>query len=171
MEDGSTIEGRIKDLDWKKGLIEKIKIEDMQGKKVKIKPEAIKHMYLAPSALSKMNAAADFLLDAQQWTATDLDKDILSKGYVYLEKSEVRIKKKTRTLMVQLLNPSYSDKIKVYFDPITGETASIGVAGIDVAGGLAKSYFVKKAGSKVAIELKKSVMTMSLKAFLAIAQA
>ncbi len=155
MDDGSEIKGNIKDLDAKKGLIEKIKILDADGKKLKITPDDINYMYVAPTAVSKLGSTIDLMKDASRWEDTDLDKDIINKGYVYLEKSDVRIRKKTRTLMVQLLNPSFSSKIKVYNDPITGETASVGIGGVKLAGGLAKSYFVKKAGEKVAFELKK----------------
>jgi len=46
---------------------------------------------------------------------------------------------------MQVLNPTFSAKVKVYYDPFASETASIGVAGIKVAGGDAKSYYFKKA--------------------------
>ncbi len=157
MENGDRIEATIKSFDWKKGLIEEVKIVDMNGKKVKIQAEDIKSMYLPPSGFSKFASAWDHIHDVSKWERNDLEADIITKGYSYMEKSEVRIKKKTRTLMVQLLNPSFSSNVKVYHDPITGETASLKVpgTGITVAGGLAKTFFVKKAGDKVAYELKK----------------
>ncbi len=155
MEKGKTIKGTIKDLDWKKGLIEEVKLLDMNDKKIKIKPEDISHMYLPPNGWSKMSKTFSFLNDATQWDNTDLDQDIISKGLTYLEKSDVRIKKKTRTLMLQLANPSFSSQYLVYHDPITGETASAGIGGVKLAGGVPKSYFVKRKGEKVATELKK----------------
>lgn len=155
MENGKVIKGTIKDLDWKKGLIKEIKLKDMNDEKIKIKPDDINHMYLPPNGWSKMANTFSFLNDATQWDNTDLDQDIISKGLAYLEKSEVRIKKKTFTLMLQMLNPSFSSQFKVYQDPITNETASASIGGIKVAGGAPKSYFVKKKGEKVAFELKK----------------
>ena len=82
-----------------------------------------------------------------------MNGDLIGNGYVYFEQSDVRIKKKTETLMLQLLNPHFSNKIRVYHDPLAKETASIGVGGIDVAGGLDKSYYVKT--DDVAVKLKK----------------
>lgn len=57
--------------------------------------------------------------------------------------------------MLQLMNPTFSKKIKVYNDPFAGETASVGIGGITVAGGLAKSYYIKKDGEDLARKIKK----------------
>jgi hypothetical protein len=143
MEDGSQIQGEVKDLDRKKGLIKEVKVKT-SGKKQKLKPANIKFMYLPPSGWDKLGKTLDFLSDAQQWDAVDLDKDIIGKGYVYFEKVPVRIKKKIRPMMMQLINPSFSGKTKVYFDPMAKETASLGVGGLTLAGGNEKSYYVRK---------------------------
>jgi hypothetical protein len=154
LEDGTELEGELKDLDRKKGLIEEVTLKDADGKKHKIKPEDIKHMYLPPSGLSKLAAAYEFLYDATQWDDNDLEKDIIGKGYAYFEKSDVQIKNKTKVLLLQLLNPSFSSKIRVYSDPFAGETASVGIGNVKLAGGDEKSYYVKK-GDKAAYKLKK----------------
>lgn len=155
LEDGTKVEGEIEDLDRQKSLIEEVTIKDAKGKKRKFKPAAIKCMYLAPSGWDKFSKSYEFLNDATQWGKTDLDKDIIGKGYAYFEKAEVKVSKnKTEVLMMQLLNPSFSNKIKVYFDPRAKETASLGVAGIKVAGGDAKSYYIKK-GDAIAFKLEK----------------
>lgn len=164
LDDGTELKGNIKDLDYKKGLIEDIKMKDLEGKKIKIKPEKIKHMYLPISALAKINKVLDVMHDAQQWESTDIDNDIINKGYAYFEKSTVKIKKKTRTLMLQLRNPSFCKKIKIYHDPLARETMGIGVAGITVAGGLDKSYYVKK-GDDPAYKLKKKDYNEEFKLF------
>ena len=59
-----------------------------------------------------------------------------------------------RVLLLQLLNPSFSSKIRVYSDPFAGETASVGIGGVKLAGGDEKSYYVKKE-DKPAYKLKK----------------
>lgn len=153
LKDGKEIQGNIKDLDRKKGLIKKVEIKDLDGKKLKLKPEDISHMYLPPSGLSKLVATMDFLHDAQKWDNKDLNADIIGKGYVYFEQSDVLIKKKKRTMLMQLLNPSFSSVVKVYHDPFAKETASFGVAGVTLAGGHDKSYYIKK--DNVAYLLKK----------------
>ena len=150
--DGTELQCTIKKLKFEKGLIEEMKIVDLNGDKIKIKPEDIDHMYLPPSGISKVTKFDNFLTDATMWN-DELDSDMFNLGYVYFEQSKVKIKKKTETLMVQLLNPDFSSKIKVYDDPLSKETGSVGIAGVKVAGGLAKSYYVKT--DDVAVRLKK----------------
>lgn len=157
LKDGTQLQGNIKDLDRKKGLIAEVVLENVDGssKKRKLKPSEIKHMYLPPSGWDKLGKSLDFLNDATQWDNVDLDKDIIGKGYVFFEQAPVRIGKKTRDLLLQLVNPSFSGKLKVYFDPLAKETTSLGVGGIQVAGGDEKSYFVRK-GDAAAYKLKKA---------------
>lgn len=143
LKDGKQVKGYIKDIDRKKGLIEEIKIKDLKGKKRKYKPEDIKFMYLPPSGFEKFGRTMSFLNDATKWKSTDLDKDIIGKGYVYFETTEVIRKKKQKTLLAQLLNPSFADVIRIYYDPFARETTSLNVGGIKVAGGNAKSYYIK----------------------------
>ncbi len=156
LKDGSEIQGYIKDIDRKKGLIKRIKIKDLDGKKHKLKAEEIDHMYLYPSGFSKFSKAYSFMSDATKWDNDTYSKGLFGDGYVLFEQSEVYLKKnkgKKRTLLLQLLNPSFSSKIKIYSDPYARETMSMGFGGIKVAGGIAKSYYVKK-GDDIAFRLK-----------------
>lgn len=154
MSDGTELKGVIKDLDRKKGLIEQVKIEDGNGDKHKIKPEDIDYMYLPPSGLDKLGNALDFLEDAQKWTDDKLDQDLLHQGYVYFENAKVKIKRKEMMLLMQLLNPTFSKVVKVYHDPKAGETTAVGIGGVTLHGGDAKSYFIKF-GDDVAFNLHK----------------
>jgi len=154
--DGKELKGTIDDIDRNKGLIEQIKVKDESGKKVKLKPEQVKFMYLPPSGLNKLAKAVDVIYDAKKWNSQRLNQDLIKQGYVYFELAKVRVKKSTEMLLVQLLNPSFSDKIKVYHDPRAKETASVGIGGISVAGGIAKSYYVLKNADDAAYKLTKS---------------
>lgn len=150
--DGTEMQCNLKKLKLEKGLVEEIKIEDLSGNKVKIKPEDIKHMYVMPSGFEKVSKTSEFLSNSTMWRS-DLDSDRFGLGYVYFEQAQVRIKKKTQTMMLQLVNPHFASKIRVYADPNAKETAGVGVGGIQVTGGLDKSYYVMK--DDVAVRLKK----------------
>ena len=150
------------DLNRKKGLISQVKIKDESGKLYKLTPDKIKYMYLAPSGLDKVGKALDVLTDATKWNDEKLDQDLIKQGYVYIEQSEVMLKKKKMVLLMQLLNPTSSKEVKIYHDPLAKETASVGIGGINVAGGDAKSYFVKK-GNGVAVKLEKKDYKKSFK--------
>lgn len=151
--DGTSLEGTIKGIKRKKGLIKSVKIEATDGKQHNLAAAKIKEMYLPPSGLAKFAQTMEFMNDATKWSNTDLNKDIINKGYVFFENAEVMVKKKKMTLLMQLLNPSFSNKIKVYHDPFARETMSASVGGVKVAGGNAKSYYIKD--KKVAYLLKK----------------
>lgn len=154
--DGTELEGIIKDVDRKKGLIKYIKIEDKIGRKHKLKPTAIVHMYLPSSGLDKLSKAISFLEDMKKWNKQKLNQDLLRQGYVYCENTQVLVKKKKRTMMLQLLNPEFSNEVRVFHDPMAKHTMGIGVAGINATGNIAKSYYVKKADEDVAHLIKKS---------------
>lgn len=156
MEDGAEKEGKLKGYKVDKGLIKEIKIRDENNKKVRIDPEKIKHMYIPPSKLGKLAQTLDAASDLTKIQDGELNQTYLTDGYVYMEKTEVQIKKKkTDSYMMQLINPQFSKKIKVYADPNAKETIGAGVGGMTLVGGLDKSYYIKKAGEDVAVRLKK----------------
>ncbi len=142
-EDGSEIQGTVKKVKRKKGLIKEINIKNKKGEKLTIPIEDIKYAYLPQSGWDKFMKADDFITDATQWEDGLYDKDRIKKGYAYFEKAEVKVKKKKMTLLMQLLNPGICSRMKVYHNPFAGETAGLGVAGVQVAGGKDKSYYVQ----------------------------
>lgn len=155
LNDGTELEGYLAKFKYEKGLIEEIKIEDTLGTKTKITPEDIAFFYVMPSGMDNLARKMDFATDATKWNNPDIDTDIINKGYIYFETAEVILKKnKTETLLMQLLNPTFSKSIKVYHDPRAKQSASLGVAGVNVAGGDAKSYYFKK-GDTPAIKVEK----------------
>lgn len=157
LTDGTEVSGTLKKFKYEKSLIEELVIVDsVSGKKTKITPDEIAFMYVMPSGLDKLQKIMDFTEDATQWMNPSLDKDIINKGYIYFEQSEVVLKKnKTETLLMQLLNPTFSSYIKVYHDPRAKETMTASVGGVKVAGGDAKSYYIKKGDAPAAKVLKK----------------
>lgn len=154
MENGEEIECTFKNFSYKKGLIEEIKIVNSREEKVKIESNDIKHMYIPPSDLAKLSADLSFITDADNWDNEDYEQEILERGYAYFEKVDVEVKKKNFILMMQMLNPSFSSKIKVYHDPYAAETMSIGVGAIS-AGGDDKSYYILVNGEKQAYKIEK----------------
>lgn len=151
--DGTEITGNVKDFDRKKGITKYIKIKDLDGKVHKLKAEEIKHGYFYPSGLSSFVSMFDDL-KVQRW-GKDLNEELFTDGYVYLENSAVMVKKKKMNLLVQLLNPHFSEGVRIYFDPLAKKSASIGIGPVTAAGGNAKSYYVKKHDESTAVRLKK----------------
>ena len=157
MKDGTEITVHIKNFKLKKGLVDELKVAPVSGKKkVKINPEDISHMYVPPSALAKIAQTYDAIHDLSKIQDGELNSGHLDEGYLYMESSNVQVKKKkSQYCMLQLMNPSFSKNIKVYNDPYSKESVGVGVGGITVAGGLEKSYYIKKAGEDTARRIKK----------------
>lgn len=149
MEDGTVNEGLLGGFKRAKGQIETVKMKNESGGKIKIDPALIKFMYIPPSGLGKLAAANNRISNVSKWEApSNMDSTLMGEGYVYFEKMTTQIKKKkTEDLMLQMLNASFSSKIKVFYDPFAKETIGVSVGGVTVAGGLDKSYYVHKVGS------------------------
>ncbi|CAM1346308.1 hypothetical protein [Tenacibaculum crassostreae] len=157
LKDGTRAEGYRKDIDRKKGQIYYIKIKDKTtGKKRKFDSDQIKEMYLFPSGFQKMIKTLTHVYDARQWERSDLDNDVLKQGYIYFKNEMVSLKnkKKEKEYLMQLVNAPFSKYIQVYGDPFAKQTTKLGIAGINVAGGLAKSYYVKKDGKMFWLQKK-----------------
>ena len=88
------------------------------------------------------------------WDNDEIDSELIQDGYVYFEKTEVQLKKKKITAMLQLLNPSFCSKVRVYDDPFAGETFAPSVGGVQVTKSYAKSHYVK-VGNKTATKVAK----------------
>ena len=153
LKSGKTIEGNIKTYKLKKGLIKEITLK-VDGKKKTYTPEDIASMYLPQSGLDKLGKAMDKMYDATQWESEDINAEYMKDGYAYFEQATVQLKKKKIEALLQMVNTSFNNQVKVFTDPWARETASASVGGIQVAGGLEKSYWVK-VGDDVCFKLKK----------------
>lgn len=155
LADGKEIEGSINNIDRKKGLIEFIKLIDVSGKEYKLKPEEIRHMYLPPTDFDHLQKTAIVTSNVEKWNNEKLNQDILNNGYAYFELAEVKLKNEDKKLLLQLLNPSFSKKIKVFHDPFASNTASFGIGELNLVGGIAKSYYVSNVDN-IAFKLSKN---------------
>lgn len=153
--DGTKKEIRLWRFKLKKGLVEEVIYKDEAKEKHSIAVEDIKEMYVPYSDMAKLSAALETMGNVRKASNRDIQADILDQGYAYYVKSEVKIsKKKTRTLLLQVLNPKFCSEIMVFMDPYAAETGGVGVGGIQMTGGDSKSYYVK-VNDEVAYRLKK----------------
>lgn len=154
LKSGEELVGNLKNYKLKRGLIEEITLELDKKGKTKYTPDQIAFMYLPQSGLDKMGKAMDKIYDATQWESEDINADYMRDGYAYFEQATVQLKKKKIEALLQMVNVSFNNPVKVFHDPWASETASASVGGIKVAGGIEKSYWVK-VGDDVCIKLKK----------------
>jgi hypothetical protein len=155
LKTGETITAFVENVKRKKGLISSIEIKDAAGKKTVLSPDKVKHMYLPPSGLDKLSRAMDVSNNVTKW---DRDQSAhatyIKGGYVYFEHTDVMVKKKKMSMLMQVINPGFADGIKVYFNPLASDTGGLAVGGLQVTGGDDRSCYFKK-GDKTAYLINK----------------
>lgn len=156
LEDGNTLEGIVSAVNQKNGLIQSLMLTPTgEDKKMKVKANDIYAMYLPISNFSKINNAINLTFDPRKWRGKGVNNEVIQQGYAYFEKTKVTSNGKIDELLVQLLNPTFSEKIKVYYNPLGVSTRTLDLKnGFAIEDDLNKSYFVK-VGDDAAIKLKK----------------
>jgi hypothetical protein len=150
LENGKEIKGYRDRVKRKKGQIYFVRLKLENGETVEYDSKDIKEMYLVPGGLEKISKVSRNLTDVRRMSNRNLDSDLMGQGYIFFKKQKVSLKNKKdeEDYLMQLVNADFSKIIEVYGDPFAGQTTSVGIGGFSVAGGLAKSYYVKK-GDKI----------------------
>jgi hypothetical protein len=147
LNSGEKVEFYLDDLDRKKGLIVNVEGKTVDGKKFEYNADEIKEMYLAASdfaKLSSLNRSTRSVLSMQR---TDMKE--IGREHVYFEQHQVEGRKSTTLL--QLVNPESTSRMKVFHDPWAVETMGVGIGGLQLTGGIDKSYYAVYDGKTVKI--------------------
>lgn len=146
LENGDSLSGKIVNIDRKKGVIIRIDLE-IDNKKVKVEMDSIKYALLPENVLNAINNVTGNAMKIEENKNYFSRQELVKNGYGLFEKVDTKLKKNTHTVLLQLLNPLFCSKIKIYCDPNASETGGIGMMGMNVIGGDEKSYYVKIVGS------------------------
>ncbi|MFZ9981895.1 MAG: hypothetical protein ACO3FI_07685 [Cyclobacteriaceae bacterium] len=153
MADGSEITGKFGGAVLISGYLDKVTIKSEDGEKLKLKPEEMVRLQINASGFSKMAMISSSASSIKEVAKRDFS-EIKNREYIVFETAQ-RSNKAAKFRMMQLLNPGFDDKIKVFADPNANQTTGIGIGGIKLTGGEDKSYLMVTGGSK-AIVVKKS---------------
>lgn len=146
LESGDSIIAPLQLVDFRKGVVSKVKVRK-DGEKKEIDMNAIRKVYLPISAMGKLNSALGQAVKVQKWDKSGTNVNLLNNGYVLFEKIPAIIKGKEEPVLAQLLNPGFADKIQVYADFAAAESNSYGIGGFTLAGGDDLSYYLRKGTS------------------------
>ncbi|MEO9802557.1 MAG: hypothetical protein ABJF04_04880 [Reichenbachiella sp.] len=149
---GEEFEGKLVAAGVINGYLNKITIKKEDGTKIKLEPENVKRLSVKISKLAKLSMMAESTQSIKT-VANSNFSEIANREYIIFE-SGLRDKKKDKPRLMQLLNPGFDSKIKVFADPNAKETRGIGVAGVKLTGGVDKSYMFVVNGEK-AVKVKK----------------
>lgn len=153
--EGEELQGKLFSGYITSGGIKSITIKDENGEKTKMNADLISCMKVKASDMIKFWMVAENAGSIKEITNMDFN-EVMNKEYLIFEQA-LMPKKKDKPALVQLLNPGFDSKIKVYVDPKAKETKGVPkwmTAGVQVGGGEDKSYLFVKNQEK-SIKVKK----------------
>jgi len=151
LESGEEIHGKFMGGSYSANGLNKINIKLENGEKAKFIPEQVVSLVIKASKLLKLTMISESNGSVSEFLNTDFN-DIVKRDYVIFETALTAKKTDTYRLM-QLLNPGFDSKIKVFAEP-SKKTGGLNVGGLQLTGGEARAYLFVK-GKEKSIEVKK----------------
>lgn len=147
---GQRVEFTLDDLDRKRGLIIRVEGKTPDGKKIKYEADEVQELGLAPSDYAKFSSFSNSTRSIAKIQRNNVSESTRNLVVFYNE----HLDDPSRDVLVQLVNPGFDSRIRVYDDPFAAETMGVGVMGVQLTGGMDKSFYVRTKQGKV-IRLKK----------------
>jgi hypothetical protein len=132
--------------------VRSLTVKDENGEKHRLKSDDIEKLRVKMSELARIGSISDGSESMQELAEMDFD-EYINREWVFYEQALLP-KKKNKYALLQLLNPGFDEKIKVYQDPGAQETMGVGVGDLQLTGGKDRSYLVVRDGQK-SIKVKK----------------
>lgn len=151
LESGDEIQGKLTGATYSGDGLNKITIKLESGEKVKYLPEQVISLRIKASDLLKFEMVSESFGSISESAKTNFG-EIVNRDYVIFEKALTPKKSDTYRLL-QLLNPGFDHKVKVFAEP-SKQTGGFNVGGIQLTGGEARAYLFVK-GKEKAVEVKK----------------
>ena len=152
LESGETVEGTLTGGSIVSGYLNNITIKGKDGEKLKYKPEDVSKLTIKTSKIAKLAMIAESTSSIKEATSTDFNEIVNRNQFIF--ETAMRHNKNEKLRLMQLLNPGFDSKIKVYDDPNAKETMGVGIGGIKLTGGVDKSYLLVQNDEK-AVRVKK----------------
>ncbi|MEQ8548656.1 MAG: hypothetical protein RIC03_12140 [Cyclobacteriaceae bacterium] len=138
---GDTIRGKIRMSNLTNGQLRSFTIRDDQKQKYKFKAKDVITLAVRPSVMSKLTSAFSI---PTTWGKSGMIRfnDVLDREWVYFDRALLP-RKKNKYALLQLVNPGFASKIKVYNDPRARKNTGLGMDGGGLLLGLEdRSFFV-----------------------------
>ncbi len=129
----------------------KVSVKMDNGEKAKFESEQIRSMQIKTSELMKLMMVSEASSSIKEMVKADFN-EMVNRDYVIFETALTPRKTDTPRLL-QLLNPGFDSKIKVFAEP-GKQTGGLSVGGLNLTGGEDRAYLFVKNGEK-AVGVKK----------------
>ncbi|MGM0581165.1 MAG: hypothetical protein ACQETL_10825 [Bacteroidota bacterium] len=141
-KDGEVIKGDIRSAFFSGKGLKSFRIKDAEtGEKTRFKADEVESLRIKMDAWAKFATKMEQTSSVQKMSEANFEEAV-DREYIYYH-SVKWPKKRKKYILSQLLNAGFDSKIKVYDYPAGKKTASVGIGGMDIAGGNAKEYVVK----------------------------
>lgn len=155
LNNGEVVTGKLATGSMSNGFITFITVKLENGEKTKFKPEDIKRLSIKASKLAKLTMISESASSIQKMTQTNFD-DINNREYIIFE-SAMAHNKSEKIRLMQLLNPGFDSKIKVFGDPNPNKkTSGLGIGDLQITGGEDKTYFFVQNNAKAVLVKQKN---------------
>ena len=154
MANGDTLSGKLLSATLANGYLKNVTLKFTDDSKRKFSASEISSMKVKTSRLAKLSMINEAGSSVKELAKTDFSQ-IINRDYIFFEQG-LRATKKDKPALLQLLNPGFDQKIKVFADPNARETNGVSVEGVVLTGGFEKSYLFVKGSDKAVIVRKGS---------------
>ena len=151
LESGEEIQGKFVGGTGSTNGLNKISIKLENGQKAKFVPEQVVSLRIKASKLVKLFMVSESSSSIKEMAHSDFN-EIVNREYIIFE-TALTAKKTDTYRLLQLLNPGFDNKIKVFAEP-SKKTGGFNVGGLQLTGGEARAYLFVK-GNEKAVEVKK----------------
>lgn len=150
LKTGERIEFTLEDLDRKKGLIYRVEGKTLDGKKFKHEADQIQELGLNPSDFAKFASFSESTRSVAKMQRNKVNESTRNLVLFFNE----QLDEPKREVLLQLVNPGFESRIRVYDDPFAAETMGVGFAGVQMTGGMDKSFYVRANGKVTRLKKK-----------------
>jgi len=151
LQSGEEIHGTFSGGVYVNNGLSKLKVKLENGEISKFVPEQVTSLSVKVSRLMKLYMISEAGSSIKELASADFDK-IVDRDRVVFETATTPRQKETQRIL-QLLNPGFDSKIKVFAEP-NAKTGGLAIGGIQVTGGEDRVYLFVKGGEK-AFKVKK----------------
>lgn len=151
--DGKMLNGKIRSASFGPRGISRLSFIENNNKKHVLKPANLKSLKIKVDDLAKLEMLADKTSNLKKLINADFD-EIVDRKYIYYERVELPNKKGSYRLL-QLVNPGFDQKLKVYHNPL-GKSGTTSIGNIAVSGNEARSYIVTRRGVPGSVIIRKN---------------
>ena len=151
---GERIVGWLRSATESRGFITRLSLKDVDDRVHKFKAEDLQSFSVKPDFVSKLSAVAESSNSIREILDTN-HEDILERGWIHYDTQNMP-RRKRKMALLQLMNPTFDEHIKVYYHLNGSKSMPVSLGGINLTGGEERTFWVVKGDSKPIIVRKAS---------------